>query len=1176
MTRNNDILGKSPIFTLPPKPSTSPPPKPNIEELKECLDEELKFKEMFLDTSIIEEEKNCCFETTSNEKMKQRKKIVEKKQKNENHPFIKIIKEILNQKKRDIHAPTICFEFSKEAARKNWDTIKNYGGLDSLIRNSPFSPLTYGSEFKESWILAPLLHDHHLWPRFKNILDNGSIFPLVDPPPENVRLQDFDAILAYKNHKSAISNEEILNDHLLKELQKGWLIPLLPSDARKLNNAAIAPMGVVSQSTINELGEIVPSNRITHDLSFPGPTSGTSINSRTQMEHLEPCFYGHMLSRMIHKIVTYRKNYPTLPIVLQKVDFKSAYRRMNLNAETATQCLAQTSINGENFILLPLRLSFGGSACPAEWCIASEITTDLANRILNHPHWNPKNLSAKMSELIPPTELLDPTIPYHSSKPMIVEPTSEDIGKSDVYVDDICLVGVLKDNETEAKLKNSILLALEIVGRPMYDDEPLPRDDLASKSKLLAESGLSETKCILGWEINTRELHIKLSNEKYSIWSSNIQDILNDNGKTTKKTMEIIIGRLNHTASIIPISRHFLSRLYFSLSKMKDFKKYNLPKMVIKDLQLWQKILYKANIGISLNLLTYRAPNKLYWSDACEYGIGGFSSEGKAWRWNIPENLRDRAHINLLEFMAELAGIWDDIIENKLQPEDCLLAFGDSMTAMGWIHKSRYRSENDSNETAEARLIIARKLADLVIDNDLKLYSQWFAGSKNEVADLLSREGGILNDKSLTNKIISEFSQQVPKKFQSISTEARNNITLLRNAAENSQASATTSQYQQFNSTSWNKWISFLRSIELDDDPFMEQLKQHEQNQIITLFAQYLRSQPSQKGGISGLAEGTIRNTISTVVQTFLENHAPDPRLSTNGKTAISIRRILAGFKACDSNESRQKAVPVSVIRQVDKLHTKSGDPLSEATAQLTIGAFFFAMRSCEYSKTTSPSESKRTKIITIGDIRFFKSHKLINHNDPSLHEADIISITFRSQKNGEKNQTISMHTSRDLNICPVKVWASIVRRIRSYENTSDSSMVNCYISRQGSMNHITSNNIRTKLRAAAASLGEQSLGFTIKEIGCHSLRSGSAMAMYLAGVPVITIQLIGRWKSNAFMRYIREQVDCFTENISNKILTVNSFYTIPNKSPDPHLNQDPANTQNGTDLSKVFGTLVL
>ena len=302
-----------------------------------------------------------------------------------------------------------------------------------------------------------------------------------------------------------------------------------------------------------------------------------------------------------------------------------------------------------------------------------------------------------------------------------------------------------------------------------------------------------------------------------------------------------------------------------------------------------------------------------------------------------------------------------------------------------------------------------------------------------------------------------------------------------------------------------------------------------------------------------------------------------DPRLSNDGKTAISIRRILAGFKALDSNDSRQKAIPISVIRQAHKLYSNSKDPHAVAISQLIVGAFFFAMRSCEYSKTTSPTESKRTKIVSIGDIRFFRKSKLVHHNDHTLIDADIVSITFRSQKNGEKNQTISIHKTNDLELCPVKIWASIVTRIRSYKIASDSSPVNCYLSHQGQIIQITSNQIRTKLRAAAASIGEDTLGFRIEDIGCHSLRSGSAMSMYLAKVPTTTIQLIGRWKSDAFIRYIREQVDCFTENVSAKMITIQNFYTIPDtKMPDYSLNPDPDSKQNGPNLSTVFNALVL
>jgi hypothetical protein len=175
--------------------------------------------------------------------------------------------------------------------------------------------------------------------------------------------------MKYGNHKSAMLQPNILHTHLTKESQRGWIIPLLPKHACTLHRATISPMGIVSQSTINDRGEVTPANQITtHDLSFPGKVSGESINSRTKIDELEPCRYGHMLLRCIHYIIKLRLIHMDLPIVLQKADFKSAsYRRVHLNAKTATQCMAQMHLpTGEHLVLLPLRLTFGGSACPVE------------------------------------------------------------------------------------------------------------------------------------------------------------------------------------------------------------------------------------------------------------------------------------------------------------------------------------------------------------------------------------------------------------------------------------------------------------------------------------------------------------------------------------------------------------------------------------------------------------------------------------------------------------------------------------------------------------------------------------------------------------------------------------------------------------------------------------------
>jgi hypothetical protein len=63
-------------------------------------------------------------------------------------------------------------------------------------------------------------------------------------------------------------------------------------------------------------------------------------------------------------------------------------------------------------------------------------------------------------------------------------------------------------------------------------------------------------------------------------------------------------------------------------------------------------------------------------------------------------------------------------------------------------------------------------------------------------------------------------------------------------------------------------------------------------------------------------------------------------------------------------------------------------------------------------------------------------------------------------------------------------------------------------------------------------------------------------MAMYIAGVPVSTIMLVGRWASNAFLLYIRKQVAELTNNVSQLMITNRAYYHLPDSIPeDPNIN---------------------
>ena len=88
-------------------------------------------------------------------------------------------------------------------------------------------------------------------------------------------------------------------------------------------------------------------------------------------------------------------------------------------------------------------------------------------------------------------------------------------------------------------------------------------------------------------------------------------------------------------------------------------------------------------------------------------------------------------------------------------------------------------------------------------------------------------------------------------------------------------------------------------------------------------------------------------------------------------------------------------------------------------------------MRSCEYLKT-APEESKRTKILRVGNIVFKKGNRLLKHDDPALSQADLVRVRFVFQKNDKRDVQIHMFKSGDDLLCPVKAWAMTVKRVRN------------------------------------------------------------------------------------------------------------------------------------------------
>jgi len=228
-------------------------------------------------------------------------------------------------------------------------------------------------------------------------------------------------------------------------------------------------------------------------------------------------------------------------------------------------------------------------------------------------------------------------------------------------------------------------------------------------------------------------------------------------------------------------------------------------------------------------------------------------------------------------------------------------------------------------------------------------------------------------------------------------------------------------------------------------------------------------------------------------------------------------------------------------------MHEVSLTPWDFAVTNLLIMALFFAMRSCEYLVTKYPEESKRTKILRLTNIVFKKDNRILPHSAPLalLESADLVIVTFEFQKNDLRNYSVHMFGTSDAILCPVKATARTVKRVRSMPGSSDESKLCSFLSDDGKATDINSIQVLARLRAIAVLIGKEVLGFTELDIGLHSIRSGGAMAMFLSGISTIIIKRVGRWNSDAFLEYIREQVESFTFGVSQRMLAFEHFHTI-------------------------------
>ena len=273
----------------------------------------------------------------------------------------------------------------------------------------------------------------------------------------------------------------------------------------------------------------------------------------------------------------------------------------------------------------------------------------------------------------------------------------------------------------------------------------------------------------------------------------------------------------------------------------------------------------------------------------------------------------------------------------------------------------------------------------------------------------------------------------------------------------------------------------------------------------------------------------------------FRAHFRPDPRHDELGRVDPLCSLQMKGYASIDPATTQQRCLHPSFFRT---MFHRSTTPIQIAISRVVMSAYFYAMRSCEFSCV---SGERRTEIVELQDIHFARrDNSTVHQTSDKIIGAYSVGIEFTNQKNQVKDQRTTNMNAGDTVMNPVHQLGAIVRALRSHPDTTDHTLICTCIDSSNNLQTFSQQDVLDHLRRTAAAIGEDVLGFGPNEIGTKSMRSSAAMGWFLAGVPEPMIKLMGRWLSDAWSSYIRKQVLEFSRGMSHSLLQNEFLHALP------------------------------
>jgi hypothetical protein len=293
----------------------------------------------------------------------------------------------------------------------------------------------------------------------------------------------------------------------------------------------------------------------------------------------------------------------------------------------------------------------------------------------------------------------------------------------------------------------------------------------------------------------------------------------------------------------------------------------------------------------------------------------------------------------------------------------------------------------------------------------------------------------------------------------------------------------------------------------------------------------------------------TVAAALQAVGKGLTQLGFDDPRLTTQGSKIYHplLHDFLEALRKQDDPSERAHPANITIISNMAAIPQGPLGFRHQAVHRLAILGFFWLLRPAEYLDGAGETRSQSFRLC---DVSFEVDGTTIPATDASLNDVDVnrytrASLTFTDQKNAVKGEVIAHAATSDPILCPCKVLARICANLRG-NNADATTPLHTYYDPHGLARTVQPTHMTLALRRAAR-LHSSTDHIADGLLSARSLRPGGATALLCANIATDTIQLLGRWKSDAMMRYLRVAALAHTTPLAQAMLDAGAYTFAPN-----------------------------